>query len=186
MAVWLTGPRRHWVVVGSFIPQPILWDCDISSIRVKWILLNLTLASRYHFHPESPLLQMIVCCTRRIRRYSLMFSWDFMASLLQFPSIDKPLWITTYTRHSYNASQLILLLQDTLKFSLLFRESFELTALLFFATWIPLWIISSTHRIFSHPQLIHVFHKSLQNTIWTSKNTQQLIALEVLAYLHYD
>ena len=38
-----------------------------------------------------------------------------MASLLQFPSIDKPLWITTYTRHSYNISQLILLLQDTPK-----------------------------------------------------------------------
>ena len=63
MAVCLTGTRRHWVVVGSFTPRPLLWDSDLSSIRVKWILLNLTLGSRYHFHPESPLLLMIVGCT---------------------------------------------------------------------------------------------------------------------------
>ena len=35
MAVWPMGPRRHWVVLGSFIPRPILWDSDLSSIRVK-------------------------------------------------------------------------------------------------------------------------------------------------------
>ena len=52
MVVCLTGTRCHWVVVGSFIPHPILWDSDLSSIRVKWILLNLTLGSHYHFHPE--------------------------------------------------------------------------------------------------------------------------------------
>ena len=38
----------------------------------------------------------------------------------------KLLWITTYTRHSYIVSQLILLLQDTPKLSLLFRESLSL------------------------------------------------------------
>ena len=76
LAVCLTGPRRHRVVVGSFIPRPILWDSDISSIRVKWILLNLTLGSRYHFHPESPLLLMIVYCTRKFQRYSPMFPRD--------------------------------------------------------------------------------------------------------------
>ena len=40
LAVCLTGPRRHWVVVGSFIPRSILWDSDISSIRVKRFLLK--------------------------------------------------------------------------------------------------------------------------------------------------
>ena len=100
---------------------------------------------------------MIVCCTRRIRRYSPMFSWDFMASLLQFPSFDKPLWITTYTRHSYDASQLILLLQDTPKFSLLFRKSFKLTALQFFTTWIPLLKIPRTYWVSVHPQLFVCF-----------------------------
>ena len=54
MDVSLTGPRRHRVVLGSFTPRPLLWDSDLSSIRVKWSLLNLTLGSRYHFHPESP------------------------------------------------------------------------------------------------------------------------------------
>ena len=65
LAVCLTGPRRHRVVLGSFTPRPLLWDSDLSSIRVKWILLNLTLGSRYHFLLESPLLLMIVCCTWR-------------------------------------------------------------------------------------------------------------------------
>ena len=69
LAVCLTGPRRHRVVLGSFTPRPLLWDSDLSSIRVKWILLNLTLGSRYHFHPESPLLLMTVCCTWRPWRY---------------------------------------------------------------------------------------------------------------------
>ena len=37
MAVWLTGPRRHWVVLGSFTPRPLLWDSELSSTRVKRI-----------------------------------------------------------------------------------------------------------------------------------------------------
>ena len=45
MAVCLTGTRRHWVVLGSFIPRPILRDFDHSSIRVKRNFL--TLNSRY-------------------------------------------------------------------------------------------------------------------------------------------
>ena len=36
MVVQLTGPRCHWVLVGSFIPRPLLWDSKLSSIRVKW------------------------------------------------------------------------------------------------------------------------------------------------------
>ena len=46
LAVCLTGPLLHWVVLGSFIPRPILWDSDLSSIRVKMNLLTLTLGSR--------------------------------------------------------------------------------------------------------------------------------------------
>ena len=85
LAVCLTGPRRHWVVVGSFIPRPILWDSDISSIRVKWILLNLTLGSRYHFHPESPLLLMIVCCTWRPWRYSPLITRELVFIAFAIP-----------------------------------------------------------------------------------------------------
>ena len=85
MAVRPMGPRRHWVVLGSFTPRSLLWDSELSSIRVKCILLNLTLGSRYHFHPESPLLLMIVCCTRRFRRYSLIFSRDFVPITFAIP-----------------------------------------------------------------------------------------------------
>ena len=35
MVVCLTGPRRHWVVLGSFTPRPLLWDSDLSTIQVK-------------------------------------------------------------------------------------------------------------------------------------------------------
>ena len=40
MAVRPMGPRRHWVVLGSFTPRPLLWDSELSSIRVKRFLLN--------------------------------------------------------------------------------------------------------------------------------------------------
>ena len=150
------GPTLPLGGIRIFYSVSILWDSDLFSTRVKWILLNLTLGSRGHFHPESHLLQMIACSTRRFIRYSAMFSRYFVPSLLQFPSIDKPLWITTYTCRSYNHTPLILLLQDTLQFPLMFWDYF-----------------------------VHVFHKGLRNTIRSSKNPQQLNALEILASLHY-
>ena len=149
------------------------------------ILLTPTLGSRKYFLPESPSVRMIACFTRRFRRHPTMFSWDYVPSLLQFPTIDVSLWITTYICRSYIHPQLILLLQDTPKFSLLFREYFVPTALQFFATWIPLRIISRTYRVSAHPQMIHVFHKILRNTIRFSKNPEQPIAPELLACLRY-
>ena len=77
MAVWLTGPRRHWVVLGSFIPR--LYS------GAKWILLNLTLGSRYHFHSESPLLLMIVCCPWRPWRYSPLLTRELMFIAFAIP-----------------------------------------------------------------------------------------------------
>ena len=53
MAVWLTGPRCHWVVLGSFIPR-LYSGTLISRLFGLNILLNLTLGSRTHFLPESP------------------------------------------------------------------------------------------------------------------------------------
>ena len=87
MAVRPMGPRRHWVVLGSFTPRSLLWDSELSSIRVKWSLLNLTIGSRYHFHPESPLLLMIVCCTRRPWRYSPLLTRElvFIAFAIPLP-----------------------------------------------------------------------------------------------------
>ena len=144
------------------------------------ILLNLTLGSRDHFHSESTLLLMIVCCTRRIRRYSPMFSWDFMVLLLQFPSIDKHLWITMHTCHSYIHSPLILLLQDTSKFSLLFRQYFVPTALQFLATWIPLRLIPRTYRVSAHSQLFMCFAKDFEIPFDLPKILSILLLLKFL------
>ena len=120
---------------------------------------KLTLGSRKYFLPESHLLPMTACCTRRFRRYSTMCSRDYVPSLLQFTSIDKSLWITTYTYRSYCHPQLLLLLQDVLKYSSVFREFFTLTALQFLAAWIPLRIITRACRVSAHPQLFLCFTK---------------------------
>jgi len=97
--------------------------------------------------------------TRRFRRYSTMCSRDYVPSLLQFTSIDKSLWITTYTYRSYCHPQLLLLLQDVLKYSSIFWEFFTLTALQFLAAWIPLRIITRACRVSAHPQLFLCFTK---------------------------
>ena len=39
LLTWLCVLRAHvaiWVVLGSFTPRSLLWDSDLSSIRVKW------------------------------------------------------------------------------------------------------------------------------------------------------
>ena len=52
MAVRLTGPRRHWVVLGSFTPR--LYSGTLITLPFGLnILLTLTLDSRTHFLPES-------------------------------------------------------------------------------------------------------------------------------------
>src|SRR3990170_7773793 len=53
MVVWLTGPRHQLGGIRIFYSSSILWDSDLSSIRVK-ILLTLTLGSRNHFLPKNP------------------------------------------------------------------------------------------------------------------------------------
>ena len=147
---------------------------------------NITLGSRDHFHLESTLLPMIVYCTRRFWWYSMMFSRDFVPSLLQFPCIDKPLWITTYTCHSYLHPQLLLLLQDALKCSPMFRESLMLTALQFlFRTNTCMDNSSQLPGIHSSP-VVHMFRKILHNTIRPFEDPQQPIALEFPACFHYD
>ena len=56
MAVCLTGPRRHWVVLGSFTPRPLLWDSELSSIRVKRFCKKKTNFSFSHvLSPGEPL-----------------------------------------------------------------------------------------------------------------------------------
>ena len=142
MAVWPMGPRRHREVLGSFIPRPLLWDSEPSSIRVKRFLLKTNFRFSKILSPGEPLQS----------RWSPTAPGDFEVTrrnsfetlcllLLQFPTIEISLWVNTYTWRSYFYSQLILLLQDTPKFSLLIREYLVPTVLQFLVTWIPLWII---------------------------------------------
>ena len=79
------GPTSPLGGIRIFYSLSILWDSDLSSIRVKWILLNLTLGSRYHFHPESPLLLMIVCCTWRPWRYSPLITRELVFIAFAIP-----------------------------------------------------------------------------------------------------
>ena len=55
MAVRPMGPRRHWVVVGSFTPRPLLWDSELSSTRVKRFLLKSDFRFSKILSPGEPL-----------------------------------------------------------------------------------------------------------------------------------
>ena len=81
MVVCLTGPHRHLGGIRIFYSSILtlgLWTL----FYLEWILLNLTLGSRYHFHPESPLLLMIVCCTWRPWRYSPLLTRELVINQL--------------------------------------------------------------------------------------------------------
>ena len=142
MAVRPMGPRRHWVVVGSFTPRPLLWDSELSSTRVKRFLLKSDFRFSKILSPGEPLQSRWSPATPEDFEVTLRNSFETLCPLLlQFPTTEVSLWINTYTRRSYSYSQLILLLQDTPKFSLLIREYLVPTVLQFLVTWIPLWII---------------------------------------------
>ena len=142
------------------------------------ILLTPTLGSRNYFHPESPLLQMIACCTRSFRRCYSMFYRDTCAHrLCKFTTTETSLWIATYTCHPYLHSRLLLLVQDTLKFSLLFQEYFVPAALQFLATWIPLTDNSSW---FIHPQLFMRFTKYFEMPFDLPRILYSLVILRFL------
>ena len=122
LAVCLTGPRRHWVVVGSFSPRPMLWDSDISSIRVKRFLLKSDFRFSKILSPGEPLQSRWSPTAPEDFEVTRRNSFETLCPLLlQFPTIEKSLWINTYTCRSYFYSQLVLLLQDTPKYSSLFR-----------------------------------------------------------------
>ena len=137
----LTGPRRHWVVLGSFIPWPILWDSYFSSIRVKLFLLNLTLVSRYHFHPESPLLMMIVCGTWRPWRYSPLLTRELMFITFAIPLPPSTLMDNYLQLLFLHSSPVGLVITRYLETLVVVSIILELIALLFLVTWIPLRLI---------------------------------------------
>mgnify|MGYP007126472394 FL=1 len=135
MAVWLTGPRRHWVVLGSFIPR--LYSGTLISLLFG--LNDFAKKTNFRFSkilsPGEPLTPDDRLLHQKIPKIlSEVFPRPLCPPTLQSPTTDIPLWITTYNCRSYLHPQLLLLLQDALNCSPLFRKSFKLTALQFFTT----------------------------------------------------
>lgn len=100
MVVWLTGPRCHWVVLGSFIPRPYS-GILISLLLGLRILLTMTLGSRNHFILESPFTTDDLLLRRKILQILLDVSRDHVPTASQFLTTDKSWWITTYTCRTY-------------------------------------------------------------------------------------
>ena len=91
------GPRRHWVVLGSFIPR-LYSGTLISLLFGLKILLTLTLGSRDHIHPAvcvTPFLEFrariyfTISTDRRIllSRVPFIVTWKSLA-LEVFSNID--------------------------------------------------------------------------------------------------
>ena len=164
------GPTSPLGGSRIFYSSSILWDSDLSTIRVKWILLNLTLGSRDHFHPESTLLQMIASWIRRSWRYSLMFSRGFVPVAFAIP----------YHRNIPMDKYIHLLLLLLFPVDLVITRYLEILSVVPRILWAYCLAVlchlntpmdnSRTHRVSAHPPVVHVFHNGLQNTIRSSKN----------------
>ena len=135
----------------------ILWDSDLSSIRVKWILLNLTLRSRYHFHPKSPLLLMIVCCTWRPWRYSPLLTRELMFIAFAIPLPPSTLMDNYLQLLFLHSSPVGLVITRYLETLVVVSIILEIITLLFLVTWIPLWIILALIEYPLIPQLFMCF-----------------------------
>ena len=94
MVVRVMGPRRHWVVLGSFTPR--LYSGTLISLPFGLnILLTLTLGSRTHFLPEIPDIIDDRLLRQKILQILLDVSRDLVPTALQFLTTDKFPWITS-------------------------------------------------------------------------------------------
>ena len=89
MAVRPMDPRRHWVVLGSFIPR-LYSGTLISRLFGLNILLTLTLGSRNHFIPESPFTTDDRLFHQQTLKILLDESRDTVPTALQFLTTDNP------------------------------------------------------------------------------------------------
>ena len=164
------GPTSPLGGIRIFYSLSILWDSDLSSIRVKWILLNLTLGSRYHFHPESPLLMMIVCGTWRPWRYSSLLTRELMFITFAIPLPLSTLmdnYFQLLFLHSSPVGLVITRYPEILVVVSIILWAYRLAVLCHLNTPMD---NSRTYRVSAHPPVVHVFHNGLRNTIWSSKN----------------
>ena len=161
------GPTSPLGGIRIFYSLSILWDSDLSSIRVKWILLNLTLGSRYHFHPESPLLLMIVCCTWR---HSPLLTRELVFIAFAIPLPPSTLmdnYLQLLFLHSSPVGLVITRYPEILVVVSIILWAYCLAVLCHLNTPMD---NSRTYRVSAHPPVVHVFHNGLRNTIRSSKN----------------
>ena len=149
------------------------------------LLKRLTLGSRKYFLPESPSLQMIACCTRRFRRYSLRFSRDPCAYRLTIPYHWYNL-MDNYVQFSFipSFSVALVITRCPKLLSVVPKILYTYCLAVLYHMNIPIENSSHLSSIRSSP-VVHAFHKSLQNTIRSSKNLMEPLALEILACSHY-
>ena len=168
------GPCRHWVVLGSFTPRPLLWDSELSSIRVKRFLQKSNFRFSKILSPGEPLQSRWSLATSEDFEDTLQYSLETLCPLLlQFPSTEISLGINTYTRRPY-------FIPSRSCYYKIPREYFVPTALQFFATWIPLRIISRTYRVSTHPQLFMCFTKFFEIIFDIPKILSSLLLLKFL------
>ena len=143
------------------------------------------LGSRNNFLPKSPLLQRIACYIRRFRRYSLMFSLEFVPIAFTIP-YHRCILMDNYLHlsfiHSSPVDLVITRCTEILSIVPRIFCAYCLTDLCRMNT--PMDNSSHLSSIRSFP-VVHVFRKRLWNTIRSSKNSEQPIALEILTCLHY-
>ena len=144
------------------------------------ILLTLTLGSRKYFLPRSAFIPDDGLLHAEILKIPFsIFPRLLCSSLLQFPTSDISLRITSHTCYSYNHSLLPLLLQDTLNYSLTFKN------LLCHCLEILCYMFTSTNNS-SHLARIcsflvdQVIQKIFWNTIRSSDNPLQLLLWKYL------
>ena len=156
--------------IRIFYSSSMLLDSDLSSIQVKWILLNLTLGSRDHFHPESILLPMVDCCTRRFRSYSPILFWDFVPVAFAIP-YHRNIPMDKYIHLPF----LLLFLVDLVITRYPGIPSIVPRIFCAYCLAVPCHLNTPTDNfsplssIRSSP-VVHVFHIGLRNTFWSSKN----------------
>ena len=149
------------------------------------VLLTPTLGSHDHFHPESPLLLMVACCIRRSWRYSPMFSRGIVPVAFAIPyhqNITMDKCIHQSFLPLFSVGLVITRYHELL--SIAPRKLCDYCLVVSCRLITPTNYSSHLPRICFSP-VVHVFRKRLRNTIRSSENPEQPIALEILACLHY-
>jgi hypothetical protein len=181
--VQLAGPQHQWVVLGSFIP--LLYSGTLIALLFGLKdFLTLTLVSHNYF-PRRALILEDHLLHQKILRISLdNFSRPLRSSPYNFVSPTSPYgWLLTLVIHTIipRRSCYYKMPRNTLHFP----RILWVYCLAVLSAWKTLRLIPHIYRGSVYPDCSCVSQKFLRNTFWSSENPLQLVALEILACLHY-